>query len=155
MGDRTYVTLTVLTEHAIEAINLIQPEQGEPCDQYDDAGGLTTLGYEEVIYGCIDALAKFAAAGIPYSVEWQSGGSYSEGEEHLRFTSEGVPVSTSQDKDWPINVLLELQIAWQKDPGKPLDQHLQEAINAVKDPSWENQLEHSKIARTRNLLNPQ
>ena len=155
MGDRTYVTVMVLKEHVVDALNLIAPEQGEPCDMDDGADGLTILGYEEVNYGYIDALEGFAAAGIPYSFQWQSGDSYSEGEEHLRFTPEGVPVTTSQSKDWPVNVLLDLQSASEKEPDKPLDQHLQEAINAVKDPSWENQLEHSKIARTRNLLNPQ
>lgn len=154
MGDRTYVSVTVLKEHVVEAVNLITPDQGEPYDIVDDADGLTALEYEEVNYGCIDALKGFAAAGIPYSVGWQSGGSYSEGEEHMRFTPEGVPVTTSQDKDWPVNVLLDLQAAWKKEPDKPLDQHLQEAINAVQDPSWENQLEYSKIARARNLLKP-
>ena len=159
MGDRTYVTLTVLTEHAVDAINLIREEQGDPCDEDSDSiDGLTLLsllGYEEVNYGTIEALAGFAAAGIPYSVSWGSGGCYTEGERHLRFSPEGEPHTISQEKDWPINALLDLKMAWEKEPDKPLEQHLQEAIAKSQDPSWENQFEHSKIARTRNLLNPQ
>lgn len=156
MGDRTYVTLTVLTEHAVDAINLIREEQGDPCDEDSDGtDGLTLLGYEEVNYGTIEALTGFAAAGIPYSVSWGSGGCYTEGEQHLRFSPEGEPHTIGQEKDWPINALLDLKMAWEKEPDKPLEQHLQEAIAKIQDPSWENQFEHSKIARTRNLLNPQ
>ena len=155
MGDRTYVTLTVLTEHAVEAMNLIQDEQGEPCDQDDCADGVTRLGYQEVNYGVIDSLDQFSSAGIPYSVEWGSGGSYSEGEEHVRFDAEGNPTLTSHCKDWQVNVLIDLQTLAKKTPDKSLETLLSEQITELSFPSWENQLEHSKIARTRNLLNPQ
>ena len=150
MGDRTTVTLTVLKQHQKEAIDLIDSEQGQPSviDIQDDK--TVSLTYEEVNYGTIENLPALVRAGIPYSFEWGSGGSYCEGEEHLRFNADGTIVLTSFDKEWPANTICECidAIKGHADPVAAL----QELLDSKQEPSWENQLEHSNMARAINLI---
>ena len=150
MGDRTTVTLTVLKQHQQEAIDLIEDEQGKPSeiDQHDDE--TVTLIYEEVNYGTIEKLPALVRAGIPYSFEWGSGGSYCEGEEHLRFNADGTIVLTSFDKEWPANTIYECinAIKGHADPVAAL----KKLLDSKQEPSWENQLEHSNMARATNLI---
>lgn len=153
MGDRTHVTLTVLTEHVIHAKAMLEPQDGEPSEEYDD-GVTTTLCFEEVNYGTLEALEQFQAAGIPYSSQWGSGGDYTEGEEHLRFTAEGTAVSTGTEQDWTYNTLSRLKEAWDKAPEKSLEQHLREAITAASVPSWDQQLDYAKLYLAVQLITP-
>lgn len=150
MGDRTTVTLTVLKQHQQEAIDLIEDEQGKPSeiDQHDDE--TVTMTYEEVNYGTIEKLSTLARAGIPYSFEWGSGGSYTEGEEHLRYLLDGTPVVTTFDKEWPADTICECLDAI-KDQADP-EAALRTLLDAKQEPGWENQLEYSNVARTANLL---
>ena len=150
MGDRTTVTLTVLRQHQQEAIDLIDSEQGQPSDIDTQDDETVSLTYEEVNYGIIEKLPALVRAGIPYSFEWGSGGSYCEGEEHLRFNADGTTVLTTFDKDWPANTICECMdaIKGHADPVAAL----QEMLNQHQESSWENQLEHSNMARATNLI---
>mgnify|MGYP006369596855 FL=1 len=157
MGDRTGVTVTVLTAHPAQVKDLIAKTEGDPCEEFegDISEGTTDLFYGEVSYGEIDALAQFQALGIPYTSEWGSGGDYTEGEEHLRFTAEGTAIVTGTSKDWPINTLCTFKDAC-KDCST-LDgfmQLLDQAVEQASAPSWEHQLEHSKLYLTHQLINP-
>ena len=150
MGDRTTVTLTVLKQHQKEAIDLIDSEQGQPSEIDQDDDETVTLTYEEVNYGTIEKLPELARAGIPYSFEWGSGGSYTEGEEHLRYLVDGTPVVTTFDKEWPADTIWECidAIKGHADPIAAL----QELLGSKQEPSWKNQLEHSNMARAINLI---
>ena len=150
MGDRTTVTLTVLKEHQQEAIDLIASEQGQPSDIDAQDGETVSLTYEEVNYATIENLHLLVRAGIPYSIEWGSGGSYSEGEEHLRFNADGTTELTGFDKDWPANTICECMDAI-KDQPDPLAA-LQALLDSSQEPSWENQLTNSNVARIANLI---
>lgn len=150
MGDRTTVTLTVLKEHQQEAIDLIDSEQGQPSDIDAQDGETVSLTYEEVNYATIENLPLLVRASIPYSIEWGSGGSYCEGEEHLRFNADGTTVLTTFDKDWPANTICECMdaIKGHADPVAAL----QELLDSKQEPGWENQLTYSNVARTANLI---
>lgn len=150
MGDHTDVTLTVLKQHVEEAITLIEPEEGQPSERDDQDEETTTLTYEQVNYGTIDALEQFKKIGIPYSYQAGSGGNYDESETHLRFLEDGTPVYVSFFKEWPENTILECleAIKGQANP----EQVLRDLLNQKQEPSWENQLEHSNMARAINLI---
>lgn len=150
MGDRTTVTLTVLKEHQQEAIDLIEDEQGKPSEIVQADDETVYLIYEEVNYATIENLPLLVRAGIPYSVEWGSGGSYSEGQEHLRFNADGTTELTTFDKDWPANTICECMDAI-KDQPDPMAA-LQALLDSKQEPSWENQLTNSNVARTANLI---
>ena len=154
MGDRTHVTLTVLTEHVIHAKAMLEPQDGEPSEEYDD-GVTTVLCFEEVNYGTLEALGQFQAAGIPYSSQWGSGGDYTEGEEHLRFTAEGTAVSTTSSKDWPYDTLVRLKEASRDcSTFDEMAQLLDQAIEAQCTPGWENQEENAKRYLAVQLITP-
>lgn len=150
MGDRTDVTLTVLKQHVEEAIDLIEPEKGQPSYLDDQDEDTVTLTYEQVNYGTIKALVQFSRMGIPYSFQWGSGGTYDEGEEHLRFLKDGTPTHLTFSKDWPENTLLECleAVMGQADP----EQAIRSLLNQNQEPSWDHQLEHSNMARATNLI---
>lgn len=150
MGDRTNVTLTVLRQHQQEAIDLIDSEQGQPSDIDTQDDQTVSLTYEEVNYGTIHKLPALVRAGIPYSFEWGSGGSYCEGEEHLRFNADGTIVLIEFYKEWPANTICECidAIKGHADPVAAL----KELLDSKQEPSWKNQLEHSNMARAINLI---
>ena len=150
MGDRTYVSLTVLKQHVEEAIALIEPEEGEPVDQDSFDEETVTITYEEVNYGTIDVLQEFTRIGIPYSCQSGSGSDYDEAEEHLRFLEDGTPVCVTFSKEWPENTILECleAIKGQDNP----EQALRNLLNQNQEPSWENQLKYSNVARALNLI---
>lgn len=150
MGDRTQVTLTVLRQHLQEAIDLIDPEQGQPSEIDPQDNDTVSLIYEEVNYGTIEHLGLLRSAGIPYSFEWGSGGSYSEGEEHLRYLIDGTPEQVTFEKDWPENTILEcLEVI--KDRADPAAA-LQAFLANHQEPSWDNQLDYSNVARAIKLI---
>ena len=150
MGDRTYVSLTVLKQHVEEAIALIEPEEGEPVEQDSFDEETVTITYEEVNYGNIEVLQQFARIGIPYSCQSGSGGDYDEAEKHLRFLENGTPVFLDFSKEWPENTILECLEAI-KDQANP-EQALRNLLNQNQEPSWENQLAYSNVARALNLI---
>ena len=150
MGDRTNVSLTVLKQHVKETITLIEPEEGEPLEQDSFDEETVTITYEGVNYGTIDVLQKFARIGIPYSCQSGSGSDYDEAEEHLRFLEDGTPVCVTFSKEWPENTILECLEAI-KDHTDPVAA-LQELLNQNQEPSWENQLAYSNVARALNLI---
>lgn len=154
MGDRTSVILTVLKEHAEEAKRLIKPEEGDPYDECEE-DDLIELRYDQVNYGTIDALEGFVAAGIPYVFSWDPGGCYSEGCSWLRFDAEGNAILGSSSPDWPEQILTDFreQILEASSVEEVL-KILNQSIDSHTWGPWDNQLEHSKIARARNLINP-
>ena len=150
MGDRTNVNLTVLKQHVEEAIALIEPEEGEPIYQESFDEETVTINYEEVNYGTIEVLQEFARIGIPYSCQSGSGSDYDETEKHLRFLEDGTPVCIDFSKEWPENTILECleAIKGQANP----EQALRNLLNQNQEPSWENQLKYSNVARALNLI---
>ena len=150
MGDRTNVNLTVLKQHVEEAIALIEPEEGEPIYQESFDEETVTINYEEVNYGTIEVLQEFARIGIPYSCQSGSGSDYDETEKHLRFLEDGTPVCIDFSKEWPENTIFECleAIKGQANP----EQALRNLLNQNQEPSWENQLKYSNVARALNLI---
>lgn len=157
MGDRTTVIVTVLTTQAEQAKALIKPYEGLPSEEGDgdNAENTTYLVYEEVNYGVIDALDEFQALGIPVTSQWGSGGDYTEGESHLRFTPEGTAVNTASSKDWPYNTLVRLKEASRDcSTFDEMTQLLDQAIEAQCTPGWENQEENAKRYLAVQLITP-
>ena len=157
MGDRTTVTITVLTTQAEQAKALIKPYEGLPSEEGDgdNAENTTYLVYEEVNYGVIDALDEFQALGIPVTSQWGSGSDYTEGEGHLRFTPEGTAVNTASSKDWPYITLVHLKEASRDcSTFDEMVQLLDQAIADVGSPSWENQEENAKRYLAVQLITP-
>lgn len=87
MGDRTTVTLEVLTEHKERAEALFSCTSSE---DWQSTEGVTNYYYfYEVNYGELDFLPKLEANGIPYSSSWDSGGEYTAGTKSCRFDADG------------------------------------------------------------------
>ena len=157
MGDRTAVIVIVLTSQAEQAKAEIEVDQGLPSEEgvYDFGAGTYFLQYEEINYGVIDALDEFQALGIPVTSQWGSGGDYTEGESHLRFTPEGIAVNTASSKDWPYNTLVRLKEASRDcSTFDEMAQLLDQAIEAQCTPGWENQEENAKRYLAVQLITP-
>lgn len=107
MGDRTTVTLTVLTLQAEAAKALFSHE---PKEDIQD-GPITSYIFNEINYGNLQFLSKIRDAGIPYDSSWGDGNNYKSGSEHGRFTSEGEFISKEfydADINPDLNELLKL-----------------------------------------------
>lgn len=157
MGDRTTVTLTVLSEHKIKAINLIKEEDGDLPDDESDGSAISCLTYYEVNYGTLEGLYQFQTEGIPYTVEWEAGEEYSAGNESLRFSPEGTAVLSSSYKSWPEEVIheciAEIEKAVASDSKTALE-ILREKLNRHSIPSWDNQETLAKHYLATQLILP-
>lgn len=154
MGDRTSVELTVLCEHADLALELLNKTDGKP-DESDFQNDLFWMYFEEVNYGVLDGLSQFIKAGIPYSMESGSGGSFEQCVEHLRYLEEGTYEIKSSEKDWPEITVRKcidaLNMYSRVDPITVLERMLKAACT----PSWDNQAVLAKQYLATQLINPQ
>ncbi len=150
MGDRTTVTLTVLKEHKDQVIEILRREEGLPSETEEDEDGLVVLTYEEVNYGEIDDLVIVRSRHIPFSFEWAAGGDFTRGERHLRFLEDGTSMLTEFGMQWPADVIFHCikEIENADDPKAVLKRILDEN----QEPSWDNQLENSKMAQAVALI---
>lgn len=157
MGDRTTVTLMVLSAHKEKAISLIYKKDGDFPDDEGDNSDISWLTYFEVNYGTLKGLSQFKTEGIPYTVEWEAGEEYSAGGESLRFTPKGTAVMNSTCKEWPENVIQECITEIQEaaaSGSKTALEILEEKLNHHCIPSWENQEALAKHYLATQLITP-
>lgn len=152
MGDRTYVELTVLNEHAAAAQKLFNfPAQNDECTD----GVTTTFGFEKVNYGTLDFLDKLRDAGIPYNSRWSSGDEYEAGTEYCRYTSEGIcdvfEVNDSEESSVDLKKLLEL-IQRQDVTVDHIRTWVADHQQAITPLPWEGQLDNVKKFLTLKLI---
>lgn len=152
MGDRTWVHLTVLKEHSFQVDQLV----GKPSD-YDHIpapeGDRVQHFFEEINYGELDGLEALKAAGIPYSLNWGQGDNYGPGEEHLRFTEQGVAIHKNwADEDAKLSVYdLHLKLNDHEQLKKTI---LAVYDNVTMDESWDNQEEYGRRYVAAQLIAP-
>lgn len=152
MGDRTYVTLTVLLEHVEQARDILVERNGEPHDE-GTTGKTPELGFfsfEEVNYGNLCGRDQLQALGIAYTSEWENGGNFRAGGEYCRFTAEGDTIIKEiyqGDEDPPIAALLQRLDDYTKLKAFILD--YQEKTTPL---PWDNQLQYGKLHRTKLLI---
>jgi len=157
MGDRTHVKLTVLYEHAEQALALLRGSNGEPEETYSNIDGFF-MHFYEVNYGVIDGLNHFIKAGIPYSLEVGSGDSYGESEEHLRYLEDGSFELKNSEKDWPENTIhscIEAVKVAQASGTTDILAVLTSLLDTASTPSWDNQAVLAKQYLATQLINPQ
>lgn len=154
MSDRTTTSLTVLKEHEAQVIELIQKEEGNPDDCWEE-NERVCLTYHGVNYGRIGALEALVKQGIAYSFSWDNGVEFAQGEEHVRFTAEGELQSLTQEKEWPEDTLRALLQGLSADtPADVLWQTLQQALAQYVPLPWDNQAEYGKRFLARQLITP-
>lgn len=149
MGDRSYVTLSVLKSQAELAKAFMDYE---PNDEGNfDGDRCTYFSFEEVNYGELEFLDALQAAGIAYLSEWEGGSEYGPGCTSCRFTAEGEAIIKSFD-DSEINPHLHNLMELINQP-----KQLRNYILAHKELRtilpWDNQEEYGKLYRTTMLIN--
>lgn len=142
MGDRTYVSLTVLNEHAEQAEAIISNAYDDPSEVNGDER-FTVMGFEEVNYGTLKGLAELRKAGIAYDSAWGDGGDYTAGTESCRFTPTGEADVREIAND-EINPDLDQLMALLDDPVK-LVEHIKAHHAAVTPLGWEHQAEYGQL----------
>ena len=148
MGDRTSVTLTVLTAHADRTREII----GDVVDSSKLPCNRTEFYFDEVTYGNLNFLDALQEAGIPYESAWSRGDEYGEGAQYCWFTPEGAGL-VKEVYDSGRNPELTLLLEFIDQPEK-LKQVILEHVEKVSAPSWDNQEEYAKIYMTRKLIAP-
>ena len=148
MGDRSYVTLSVLTSQAELARTLIEDFNDEITFDNDRC---TYFTFEEVNYGELKFLDALQAAGIAYLSEWEGGNEYGAGCTSCRFTAEGEAIIKSFD-DSEINPELYTLMELIDQP-----EQLRTYILAHKELRtilpWDNQEEYGKLYQATMLIN--
>ena len=150
MGDRTTVTLTVLKEHAEEAQLHFDGWEAEYIDN-DASHRFQRFTFYEVNYGTLPFLAELMEAGIPFDSDWDHGGDYGPGTHYSRYNDDGgiQEIELSNEYRNPdINELMKLIGDPQALIGKIVSHHM-----AVTPLPWDNQLENSKLFKTKKLIN--
>lgn len=149
MGDRTYVTLSILTAQVKAAEQIITNDYDEK-QTYGDNGILTYYTYSQVNYGELDFLDALEVAGIAYTSEWGPGSEFGAGAKTCRFTKDGA-VFVKEIYDTELN----------PDMGGLLEridnyQQLKDYILQHKERTsvlpWDNQIEYGKLYRTHQLI---
>mgnify|MGYP005827851263 CR=1 FL=1 len=156
MGDRTTVTLTVLKKHAPQAKNFF-PDEAEELDRQfitndEPAVEFTDFTFYEVNYGELDFLDDLTKAGIPYTSEWESGYSYSAGEQHSRFTETGGHVLkefNELDHYFALSDLLK-----HIDTPDVIKELILEKKDELEVLPWFNQAEYAKRYLAKQLITP-
>lgn len=113
MGDRCYVELTVLKEHADPVRALL--DKVDYSASTDEAAfsdeTLHVFGFEEVNYGTLPFLYQLETAGIAHTSRWSGGDEYGAGTTHLRFAPDGTvrysEYDDSEEETVPRDKLLE------------------------------------------------
>lgn len=151
MGDRTHVTLTVLTAQAARAKALCRRHCGDWEEEHEQ-GGFTYLCFDEVNYATLDAEQPLQAMGIAYDKEWEAGGDYGAGHEYCRFTAAG-DCRVFDVYDEAINPDLGVLLAAIDHPAalRALILIHRDAITPL---PWDRQVEYGRLYRTRNWAQP-
>jgi hypothetical protein len=154
MGDRTYVSLYVLKEHADEAKKIIKVSaDGMPSDEgASSADTLYLFGFDEVNYGDLKCLPQLQAAGIAFDSSWERGSGYSPGTKSCRFTPEGeciIKEIYDGDQDPEMHELLKRINDYTQ-----LKEYILNHREAHTVLPWDNQIEYGKIYRTLQLITP-
>ncbi len=163
MGDRVYVTLTVLSTQFEQAKGIITKyngnyqEEGTTVSCSKDEPLLSWFGYEEANFGELAGLHDLTVTGIAYDSRWEQGSEFGRGIESVRFTAEGEVIKkVLYDHDEGIK-LYKLRTAMAL--AKPEERLI--ALEAVINkheahlfvlPFDEKQIEYGKIYRTKRLL---
>lgn len=149
MGDRTSVTLYVLTAQKDEALELIGEESSEEGEVGIDSGQYY-FSFEQVNYGNLLCLAKLREHGIAYESAWEAGDEYGPGTEYLRFTPDGEAVEiTVYDSDQ--NPDLHKLLAHINNYDELREVIISHKKNITPLP-WDNQVEYGKIYRMTQLV---
>jgi hypothetical protein len=146
MGDRTGVTLTVLTSQSEGIEELL----GYGADCADTGSQFTSFEFSDVNYGVLENLEKLTSAGIAFNSEWGSGGDYGPGVHWCRFTPDGECREnevSDEGANPPIEKLMELI-----DKPEELRGYIVAYHYDVTPPPWDNQEEYGKLFRTKQLI---
>lgn len=154
MGDRTTVTLTVLTSQSKKVKEFIKDRhdtERHPNDQLV-MGEHTHFHFAEVGGGELDFLPSLHAAGIAYESAWDDGQEFGPGIEVCRFTSAGeaiVKTITGSDE-----AILLTQLVCLLDKPDQLRELITNRVNENDYLPWENQEEYGKLYLVNQLINP-
>lgn len=149
MGDRTTVTLTILTNQVAQARPLFDDEP-----EYEDQNnlGLTEFVFYEVNYGNLQFLDQLQEAGIAYNSRWDSGSEFGSGCDYCRFTPNGGVIVKGISDDY-INPSLDVLME-KIDDYEALKKAITSHHDQVSVLDWDNQEQYGKIYRTRQLIAP-
>lgn len=145
MGDRTNVTLTILTTHVNAAEKIIDDyKQKYNCD-------LTTeYEFTEINYGTLEFIDSLIEAGIPFISRWADGDEYGSGKSICRFDDKGeIQLIETHDADKNPDIAMLMAII-----DKPIELRqyiVNHSINVTNLP-WDNQETNSKIYLTKQLI---
>jgi hypothetical protein len=149
MGDRTNVTLTVLSVDA-ERTEDIFLDAGWSAANSDASDPLSTFDFEDVNYGDLTFLDTLAEQGIPCDSAWDSGGEHGAGTQSLRFTPEGEAIEkTVYDSEHSVPLIDLLVVI--DDPAALRQMVLHRQLYTTILP-WDNQAEYAKLRRIRQLI---
>lgn len=148
MGDRTTVTLTVLTSQVSEVVEIL--EYVLDC-AYKFNGDITTsFTFDEVNYGTLKNLPALVDKGIAYESDWEAGSGYGPGTESTRFTEEGeVITKTVCDEDLSLAVITLMGVI---DHPTELVELIKERHIELQILPWDNQEEYGKRYMARQLI---
>ena len=150
MGDRSTVTLTVLTSHKKQVEEIIRDFSESP-EAEDHKDACTVFTFEEVNYGSLDFLDVLISKGIAYTSEWSNGCEYGSGAENTRFTSDGEAIiKTIYDSDLSIPIDTLMGIINQPEELVELIKNSNEEVQVL---PWDNQEEYGKRYKVRRLIN--
>ena len=150
MGDRTYVTLTVLKEQAKEAEALF----AWPADHHSENLGINPhiyYSFYEVNYGDLPFLDALQEAGIAFDSEWEHGSEYGSGCDFCRFRSDGSVQRydySDEYKNPDLHQMMKLL-----DEPEALKAYILDHHRKITPMLWDRQIEYGKLYRTKQLLN--
>ena len=157
MGDRTYVTLTVLKTHAqrVAEIYDTKPSGASLCAPHHPS--LAHFVFDEVNYGELHDLDELQVEGIAFDSSWERGYEYGPGVDSCRFTETGECIrKTVYDGDDLIAVQTLQQLLDQPDPEAlaAVRVLVQEILDDTAILPWKNQATYGQLYRTRRLITP-
>ena len=147
MGDRTSVTLTVLTSQA-EAAEAFFDE--DAVGDSEESGDFSFFHFYEVNYGELVFLDDLSEAGIAYISAWDGGAEFSSGNHTCRFTPEGEMQCKSHyagDENPPIKLLLPMI-----DAPEALRQYILDYVATSAVLPWDDQKVYGARYRMRQLV---
>lgn len=177
MGDRTWAHITVLKEHAEEAVKVLDIKDSERVPRmYCPAigtGGPThieeslpypvcylaeTFELEEVNYAGEYESEALSAAFIPHDINHGAGGEYDEGYLHVRYSDTGEQLdyeySIVQAETIGISVIEKCLLGPLTAEG--IKARIQEHLDRIQDRTtpipWDKQLENAAKAKVRAVI---
>lgn len=152
MGDRVYVTLRVLKNHADTTRQiLLAAANGELEDDSPDKTGIHhSFGFSGINYGDLDGLDKLIANGIAYNSCWERGYDFGPGTQYCRFTEQGECITEdlyADDTDPPITELLS-----RIDEPEVLRSYILQHHKDHTLPSWDHQEDYGNLYRALQLI---